>query len=396
MMEAASILEPVKAPWIRPGVVLHEPTAPVDGLLASFALTLRDRGFAVGGHVRADSVLAGETGPVTVLDLRNNQPFTTENPVAAAIEALRHAMRDDADLVVLSHLSLFETATRSLKTFVGEGASQGLPVLTSIANHEVAKWYEILPQRMEMIAADIPALWRWWGPERLYHDLALGVAEDEVRRIACGPRWIMVEGPHGAGVAYLPRHPKNLLPRLPQLARQSLRQLAGFSRSWDPVEMALGVAAINAHYNRYDLEGLVGNGAQSFSRLPGRIVVVGAFPGLSSILPHCTVIETDPRPGEFPLVAMDHLLPGCGAAIVNSSTLINRNLPRILRLSQDSKVGLVGPSTPLTPRLYSYGVDVLGGLQVRDPAGLGTAIEDGAQPRDFGGFGRFIHIRAES
>ena len=61
-------------------------------------------------------------------------------------------------------------------------------------------------------------------------------------------------------------------------------------------------------------------------------MAIGAFPGLSGILPDCTVIETEPRPGEFPLVAMDTLLPGCGAAVINSSALINRSLPRILRL----------------------------------------------------------------
>ena len=54
----------------------------------------------------------------------------------------------------------------------------------------------------------------------------------------------MVEGPHGVGLAYLPRHPRELLPRLPHFAGQSLRSLAALSRSWDPLEMALGIAAI--------------------------------------------------------------------------------------------------------------------------------------------------------
>ena len=50
----------------------------------------------------------------------------------------------------------------------------------------------------------------------------------------------MVEGPHGAGLAYLPRHPRELLPRLTALAKQSLRQLAALATSWDPLETALG------------------------------------------------------------------------------------------------------------------------------------------------------------
>jgi uncharacterized protein (DUF4213/DUF364 family) len=203
----------------------------------------------------------------------------------------------------------------------------------------------------------------------------------------------MVEGPHGAGLAYLPRSPRELLPRLPLFERLSLRQLAGLSQSWDPVEMALGIAAVNAHTNRFDLHGSAGNGTQTFSHVTGRVVAIGAFPGLADILPHCAVIETDPRPGEFPIIAMDTLLPGCAAAVVNSSALINRTLPRILRLAQGSPVALVGPSTPLTPRLHAYGLDILSGLVVSDPNGLAAAIRAGATPREFGRFGRYLHIK---
>ena len=46
------MMQPVKAPWIRPGVVIHDEAAPVDGMLADFAQTLRQRGFAVGGLVQ--------------------------------------------------------------------------------------------------------------------------------------------------------------------------------------------------------------------------------------------------------------------------------------------------------------------------------------------------------
>jgi len=205
----------------------------------------------------------------------------------------------------------------------------------------------------------------------------------------------MVEGPHGCGLAYLPRYPKELLPRLPVLAKQSLKSLAELSASWDPLEMALGIAAINAHYNRYDLAGQMGNGAHLFTQEKGRVVAVGAFPGLSATLPNCAVIETDPRPGEYPTVAMDSLLPGCAAAVVNSSTIINRNLPRILRAAQGSRVALVGPSTPMTPRLHHYGLEILGGLVVSDPKGLAAMVRNGGQPREFGQFGQYLHLRQQ-
>jgi uncharacterized protein (DUF4213/DUF364 family) len=382
------MFEPAKAPWIRPGVVVHEAAMPVDDLLAAFARDVRDRGFSVAGYVQTQ-----DGGGLLDLATGESLPDDELTGATAAASRMRTAMRDDADLVVISQFQAMERAAKGLRAIVDESPAQGMPVLTSITGGAIQNWLDFAGQDGAIIPPSLQALWRWWGPERLYRDLALGVAEAEVRQIACGQRWIMVEGPQGSGLAYLPRYPKELLPRLPGLAKQSLRELAELSSSWDPVEMALGIAAINAHYNRADLEGQMGNGAHLFAQEKGRVVAVGAFPGLGSVLPHCAVIETDPRPGEYPTVAMDTLLPGCAAAVVNSSTLINRNLPRILRLAQGSRVALVGPSTPMTDRLYPYGVEVLGGLVVKNPKGLAAAIKAGAHPKDFGNFGQFLHIR---
>jgi uncharacterized protein len=124
-------------------------------------------------------------------------------------------------------------------------------------------------------------------------------------------------------------------------------------------------------------------------------VVIGAFPGLSGILPSCAIIETEPKPGEFPPIAMDTLLPGCEAVAINSSALINRGLPRILRLAVDARTALIEPSTRPTSRLFHYGIEVLGGLIVEDASGLASAIQAGALLREFGEFGRCIHFSRE-
>ncbi len=395
-----ALLEPAQAPWIRPGAVVHQPGVPVDDLLGRFALDIRARGFQVAGYVQrnhGESDLGrAESGPVELLDLASGDAVVVDRAdpgtMAAAARSFRAAMRDDADLVVISRFSAFEKAAREMTAAVADGISQGMPVLTSIGGQCVHKWRDFVGGGGAMLSPDLDSLWRWWGPDRLYRDLGLGVAVDEVRQIVCGPRWLMVEGPWGAGLAHLPVGPKELMGRLPLFRRMSLRQLAELSRSWDPLEMAVGIAAINAHYNRFDLDAAMGNGTQAFSAVGGRAVVVGAFPGLTEILRHPQVIEAQPRPGEYPSVAMDTLLPGCAAAVVTSSALVNRNLPRVLRLAQGARVALVGPATPLTPRLHAYGIEVIGGVVVHDPAGLATAIRAGALPREFMRFGRYVHL----
>jgi len=400
--QASPFMEPTKAPWVKPGVVVHDPGQPVDGLLAEFALTIRSRGFQVAGFVQGNHHgHADKTQPIELLDLASGQRSTMEREAGlndlpwftATQSSLRQAMKNDADLMVVSRFSALEKASTELKARVEDGISDGMPVLTSIASSCLGKWRAFAGPRGTMIEPELDALWRWWGADRLYRDLTLGVAHSEVLRLICGPRWLMIEGPDGAGLAYLPKFPKSLLPRLDAMRQMSLRQLAEYSQSWDPLEMAVGIAAINAHYNRFDLAATRGNGTRAFQGENGRVIVVGAFPGLKATLPNALVIESEPRDGEYPTAAIDTLMPGCAAAVVTSSALINRSLPRILTGAWGARVALIGPATPMTPRLYDYGVELLGGLVVRDPAGLAAAVEGGALPRDFDRFGHYAHIR---
>lgn len=379
---------PAQAPFIRPGVVIHEQGANADQLLARFAQAIKDRGFTVAGCVRDEGRL------YDIGAARHAEAGEDEDKFVAAI--LRAAMRDDADLVVISGLSAFVAAATGLRARIDASTSLAMPVLTALPGAEIQKWLDFAGHGGSMVSPSLSSLWQWWGADHLYRDLALGVAEDAVRQIVCGPRWLMIQGPAGTGLSYLPKSPREFSRRLQDLKRLSLRQLAELSASWDPLDMAVAVAAINAHYNRIDIEGGLGNGANAFGDEAGRVVVVGAFPGLAETLKNPQVIETDPRPGEYPTVAMDTLLPGCAAAVAASSSLVNRSLPRILGLAGSSRVALVGPSTPMARRLHDYGCEILGGLVIRDPVGLGNAIKAGAMPREFQNYGQYMHIRAST
>lgn len=395
-------------PWIRPGVVVHQPQTRIDELLADFAAELRQRGFTVAGFVQCnnrhtDRMGKGCADTIELLDLATGAVVTLERgphgehvePTTAAVRNLRAALDGTADLAVLSRFAAFERAGGEMSGALAKGLARGLPLLTSIAGRCLQKWQKQTMGQGQMVSPDMPSLWDWWGPERLYQDLALGVADAEVRHIAIGPRWLLVEGPDGTGLSHLPKSPAPLLKQLTRLQRTGLRQLAAGINSWDPLAMALGVAAINAHYNRYDLAELhPGNGADAFRHTNGRRVVIGAFPGLRQVLPDAQVIETAPKPGEYPTVAMDVLLPGCTAAVITSSTLVNRQLPRILRLARGARTALIGPATPLTPRLHSYGTEILGGLLVRDPRRLAQAIQAGAKPNVFDQFGEYVSLHA--
>lgn len=396
----------VKAPWIRPGVVVHDPSIDVDGLLAEFALTLQRRGFRVAGFVQLNNrqrrfAGSGCAERIEWLDLATGDTVWMDrhggdangSADRHAVASLGAVMRDEVDLVVISRFAAMETAAERLMASVEDGLAQGLPLLTSIAGCCLDRWYRFTGHGGAMLSPTLTALWHWWGAERLYQDLALGVADAPVRRILCGPRWLMIEGPDGVGLSPLPKGPAPLLPRLPKLQRMSLRALAALTQSWDAQDLAVGIAAINAHYNRFDLEAAFGNGASTLRGVDGRTLVIGGFPGLNEILPHAQVIEAQPRPGELPAVAIDTVLPGSAAAVVSANSLVNRTLPRILRLAQGTRLALIGPAAPMTPRLHGYGVELIGGLRVHDPDGIAEVVASGGAPRDFERFGHFVHIR---
>jgi len=398
--------------------MVHDPAAPADQLLSAFGQTLSDRGFRVVALLREHHqpgrnpgrgrgaggrlpngpdegearLLVRLLGSDQVLSLPHRGSSASAEQLQARA-TLRTLFTSAPDLIIVSRFAAFLGAAGEALEGLTQAMAAGTPVLTSIAGGCLTKWHGFAGSDSALLAPTLPALWHWWGPDRLYRDLVLGVPERPARRIVLGSRSLMVEGPDGAGVAYLPKQPAPLHKRLPQLRRLSLRGLAQLALSWDPLEVALGVAAINAHYNRYDLEAAPGNGVEALRGQSGRITCIGSFPGLAETLPQAQVLENQPRAGELPLAALETLLPGSAAVVARSSSLINRTLPRMLQLARGARLALIGSATPLAPRLHDYGIESLGGFLVRDADGLAAAVAAGAGQRDFDRFGVYVHRR---
>lgn len=381
------------------GAVVYPPDSPPESLLAGFAAELQARGFRLGGLAGAKSgmeVVELDTG--RRLSLSQNLGAGSESctldlaAMAEASGAIRRAVADSVDLVLVNKFSKIEKSGKGFAAEMLAAMVDGVPLLTAVPGAYIEDWIDFTGGRGDMLMPAEAALWRWWGPRRLYDDLALGVADAPVRRVIVGLNWVLVEGPLGTGLAQTPERGTMGCRALPSQAGRSLRDLAGLVRSWDPYELAVGIAACNAHYNRFDLVAEDANGLDSFAD-PGRVVVVGGFPGLAERLPGAKVIERAPEPGQYPETAAEWLIPGADSVIITSSTLANRSLPRLVELARDARMALVGPGAPLTPRLFSYGIDVLAGLVAIDPDGLAEAVAEGGGPRDIKRFCRQAAIR---
>lgn len=220
---------------------------------------------------------------------------------------------------------------------------------------------------------------------RIYEALIDSVpAGETVKNIWTGQYWLLLEASHGgfglaqnsSGQAGFPTG---------EFLGRPLREVAAELKSWDFNRASVGLAAINSIHNRLDAP----TAAASFSRegdafdlfmagVKGRkVAVIGRFPYLERLSPQTqslTVLERNPGPGDLPDTAAEFLLPEQDQVFITSSAFINKSMPRLLELCASARVGLVGPSTPLAPLLFDFGLSALSGLVVVEGAKVAGSI----------------------
>lgn len=103
-----------------------------------------------------------------------------------------------------------------------------------------------------------------------------------------------------------------------------------------------------------------------------RLAVVGAFPYLQTIRVEAAqswVLELEPEDDQLPASAAPDVIPQADVVGITGSTLANGTLEGLLALCRrDAFVVVIGPTTPLSPVLFDYGVSVLCGSVCDDPA----------------------------
>ncbi|MBT5036942.1 MAG: hypothetical protein HOM52_00400 [Rhodospirillaceae bacterium] len=230
---------------------------------------------------------------------------------------------------------------------------------------------------------------------KLIETLRRGV-EGTAQRVVVGLNWTFVEGPNGAGLVHTPARGTEGCRSLPDPGSyqgRALDDLAGLTGSENIFERVLGYAAINAHHNRYDLEGVPANGLDMIKPAGKRTVVIGRFPELDEKLPGAAVIEQDPGPGDYPVEAGAELIPAAKYLAITASTLSNGSLAGLLELAPASAVTvLIGPSVPLTPALFEFGINTLSGFVPGDTDGIAQRVSEGAAVRALKPLGRYVTL----
>ena len=210
--------------------------------------------------------------------------------------------------------------------------------------------------------------------------LLSGVHDVPVLNITIGVNWTLVETAEGCGLAQTPRRDApgcQPVRNAGTLAEGGLTALAALVHSDNPLETSVGVAAINAHHNRYNVIGPDLNGLDAFQNIDGLVAVIGRFPNLDHHLTNYCVIEREPREGEYGEQDMGEILPKCEAVVITASTLVNGSAERIIELAANARKAFVGPGTPLAPALFAVGIVCLAGLVIDDAARARNIIGEG-------------------
>jgi hypothetical protein len=222
-------------------------------------------------------------------------------------------------------------------------------------------------------------------------EAASGNAGATLIDLRVGHYWSVVQTSTGAGMAStLPSeihlHGSQPIPGAGSLLEKNPIELAVGLHSSSRPEAALGLATANALLGPPDGR-LTEHNAESILADRGarkRVAMIGHFPFSNRLRPSCAELWVFERgegrcDGDLGVEMMEELLPQADVVGVSSTTIINGTLPEILDLIRpDAFVLLLGPSTPLTPRLFDFGIDLLCGTIIVDPDAVLRAVEQGA------------------
>ncbi len=213
----------------------------------------------------------------------------------------------------------------------------------------------------------------------LYDTLINGLDGDlTVSSVMHGLTWTAAELSDGRFGIALRNSAATVQRRFDSLQGLGVRSAAQAVRSWNLEEASEGMAVINAFYNTPKRLAELGAGCgydksctQGMTAEGEKIALIGhlklqpdALRGADSVY----IIEREPKSGDYPDPACEYILPECGIVIITASAAINKTLPRLLKLSENAKTVVIGPSAPLCPEIMRYGIARISGMVVRDAA----------------------------
>ncbi|MGD0917461.1 MAG: DUF364 domain-containing protein [Thermodesulfobacteriota bacterium] len=167
------------------------------------------------------------------------------------------------------------------------------------------------------------------------------------------------------------------------LTRKTAFELAEYAKSDSLLEASIGMATINSLIDIDEKKCIEKNAFEIIlERGQGRnVAVVGHFPWIPKLkekVQNLWVLEQRLREGDVPAKEANQILPQCEIVGITGTSFINHTIEGLLKLCKKAYVVLVGPTSPLSPMLFDYGINAICGAKVIDEEKVIRSISEGA------------------
>ncbi len=222
-----------------------------------------------------------------------------------------------------------------------------------------------------------------------------------VQEVLTGAYWTGVVS-RGCGLASTFRHEGHPHPNgvkdVGRLTEKSALELAEYARSEYPMEASIGMAAVNSLIEVEEARCIEKNASKILmEKGAGRNVgIVGHFPFIPELKARAKnlwVLEERPQAGDLRPESAGEILPRCDVVGITGTAFINHTIEDLLRWAEGKFVLLIGPTAPLTPLLFDYGIHVLSGTVVIGKEEAFRCISQGATFREIRGVRRVTMMK---
>jgi uncharacterized protein (DUF4213/DUF364 family) len=167
------------------------------------------------------------------------------------------------------------------------------------------------------------------------------------------------------------------------LTRKTALELVEYAKSDSLLEASIGMATINSLIDIEESKCIEKNAFEIIlEKGQGKnVAIVGHFPWIPKLkgrTKNLWILEQRLREGDLPAKEADRVLPQCEVVGITGTSFINHTLEGLLSLCKGAYVLLIGPTSPLSPILFNFGIDAVCGSKVIEPDQLIRTISEGA------------------
>lgn len=181
------------------------------------------------------------------------------------------------------------------------------------------------------------------------------------------------------------RRPVNNLGKIQEMR---LGEILDWTDSLQGIERSFALAGINSALPLKGKKFFEGNALDITAWLgtDKKVATIGHFPNtqhISSKAKSFTVIEKRPQEGDRKASEAVSILPETDVVTITGVTCLNDTLEGLCALKKPGSIYiLLGPSVPLSPVLFDFGVDIIGGSWIENPDTAYVKALQGASPRN--------------